>query len=143
MRLAAIIPAHVPLLHGDETTSDGRRRNFGLVDGDDGGGNADGDTGDDTTSHEHAYVLQCGRSESCGRGPYATKTCLRRALKNAADDPDPAAEDDSPLATEVVGEPGDGEGAGEGASGHGGDDATLLGGARITEVLIVGRVLRA
>ena len=71
------------------------------------------------------------------------ETYLGRALEDTANDPDPTAEDDGPLATEVVGEPGDGESAGEGAGGHGGDDATLLGGAGVAEVLIVGRVLRA
>lgn len=71
------------------------------------------------------------------------ETYLRRALEDTANDPDPTAKDDGPLATEVVGEPGDGESAGEGAGGHGGDDAALLSGARVAKVRIVGGVLCA
>ena len=70
------------------------------------------------------------------------KTHLRGALEDTADDPNPAGEDDRPLATEVVGKPGDGESTGEGAGRHGGDDATLLGGARVAKVLVIGGVLR-
>ena len=66
------------------------------------------------------------------------ETSLGRALEDTANDPDPPAEDNGPLATEVVGEPGDGESAGEGAGGHGGDDGALGVGVGVAEVVLVG-----
>ena len=53
-----VISADAPLLHGDETTTDGGRGDFGLVDGDDGGGNTDGNARNDTPSDKHGYVLR-------------------------------------------------------------------------------------
>ena len=61
-------------------------------------------------------------------------------LEDAADDPDPAGDDDGPLAADEVSELGDGEGTDEGAGGHGGDDGALCVGAGVTKGGLVGVV---
>ena len=61
-------------------------------------------------------------------------------LEDAADDPDPAGDDDGPLAADEVSQLGDGEGTDEGAGRHGGDDGALCIGAGVTEGGLVGVV---
>ena len=60
------------------------------------------------------------------------------ALEDGADNPNPAREDDGPLAAEEVGKLGDREGTDEGARRHGGDDGTLSVGTRVAEGVLVG-----
>lgn len=50
-------PCDRPLLKRDHAPTDGGCGDFGLVDGDDGGCETNGDTRDDTADNEHAAVL--------------------------------------------------------------------------------------
>lgn len=61
-------PGDGPLLHADETTTLGRRRDFGNVDGDLGRFDTDGETVDDTGDDEHANILR-GTGESGTNDP--------------------------------------------------------------------------
>lgn len=54
-------PCDGPLLKRDNAATDSRGGDFGLIQGNDGRGETDGDTGNDTSSYEHTAVLVGGK----------------------------------------------------------------------------------
>ncbi len=95
-------------LEGGEMDTDAGLGDLGLVEGDDGRGDTDGNTRDGAADNEHAAVLCSG-------------------LEDGADDPDSSSDDDCPLATDEIGELGDSKSTDEGAGRHGGHDGPLVG----------------
>lgn len=110
-------------MHGDETTTDTRSSDLGLVEGDRGRSETDGKTRDDTTNAEHTSVNG-------------------GALQNTADNPDPSRQNDGFLAANPVREETDDESSDERARGHGRHDGTLGVRAGIVERPLVGVILR-
>lgn len=111
-------PSNSPLLEGDDTTTDVLGGNFGLVNGDNHGGETDGDTVDDTADNEHGSVD-------------------RSTLDDGTNDPDAGGEHDGALARDLVTEGTGEKGSEEGTGGHGGDDTTLEGRRGVVEVVLV------
>ena len=69
---------NLPLLHRDETTTDAGLGDLRLVDGDDGRGDTDGKTRDDTANDEHAAIL-------VGREVSVRSMGVRRRVGNDVD----------------------------------------------------------
>lgn len=113
------LPSDGPLLERHDTTTDFLGGNLGLVDGNNGGGDTNGQTGDNTANTEHGDAIAGG-------------------LEDGANDPDQSGDLDGSATRVLVGNEGGREGADERTSRHGGSDATLAVGGGVVEVVLVG-----
>lgn len=119
-------PSNGPLLQRDNAATDLLRRDLGLVDRDNSGGDADADAGDRAADDKHGNAV-AGALDSGAVLENDGRTGSVGGL-HGPDHPEDAGALDGGAAGIAVGDEGGKEGAEKGSKGHGGSDGALGGG---------------